>query len=631
MPDANVTPLFPRARAAGIPQRFAWVVAGAGALGWAAAVLSGGLYGESSWGALTLVVLGAIGLVLTTERPLPTGSAAIGLACVALLVILAAGSALWAQSVDSTWRETCRLTLYAGTIALCVLVGRTRSGRWILAAAITGGAAIVSVWVWTRLIVGDAERAFIDGRLAYPLDYPNGLAFVFVVVALAACAWPPSVRRGAATTLVVLASLGLDLAVLTQSRAVIVALAAGAGGLMLGTGRQTRALALLCALLGTALALPATLAVYRSTPGVSGATPEPGTVTTAVWVSLAGALAAGALWALGGTVASRLTIGGRRRAVGVLTAVVLVASAAGALVATSFDPGDAARSALQRFERLDQSRSSTRFASQAGYRYDLWRVALDQAAAHPLLGVGAGNYADTYTQRRRNPSYVRQPHSLPLQVLAELGVVGLVLLAGFASTLCIAAAAARAPSAGAPTIVAGSVCAAYAAHASVDWLHNLPGISLGACAAAGLLLGGARQAGTPRSVPRVTLVLVLLVCAGLGAVTGRHWAAERELESARTALASHPAKAARRAARAVALNPHSTGARYAQAAARAQLSDYTGARAALREAIRLEPNYYVGYALLGDLETRAGNRRAAARAYAQARRRNPGGFAAAGR
>ncbi|HEV2776017.1 MAG TPA: O-antigen ligase family protein [Solirubrobacteraceae bacterium] len=631
MPDANVTPLFPRARAAGFPQRIAWVVAGTGALGWAAAVLSGGLYGESSWGALTLVVLGAIGLVSTTERPLPTGSAAIGLACVALLVILAAGSALWAQSVDVAWRETCRLTLYAGTIALCVLVGRTRSGRWILAAAITGGAAIVVVWVWTRIALGDADRAFIDGRLAYPLDYPNGLAFVFVVVALAACAWAPSLRRGIATAMVVLASLGLDLAVLTQSRAVIVALAAGAGGLMLAAGRRTRALALLCALLGTALALPATLEVYRSTPVVSGAAPAPGTVTTAVWVSLAGALAAGALWAFGAAVASRLTLGGRRRAAGVVAGLVVVALTAAALVATSFNPAGAARSALQRFENLDQSRSSTRFASQAGYRYDLWRVALDQAADHPLLGVGAGNYADTYTQRRRNPSYVRQPHSLPLQVVAELGVLGLVLLGGFAVTLCVAAAGARAPSAGAPAIVAATVCAAYAAHSSVDWLHNLPGITLGACAAAGLLLGGALQARPPRTVPRVALVLVLLACAGLGAVTGRHWAAERELESARAALASNPAQAARRAARAVALNPHSTGARYAQAAARAQLSDYTGARAALREALRLEPNYYVGYALLGDLETRAGNRRAAARAYAQARRRNPGGFTAAGR
>ena len=498
----------------------------------------------------------------------------------------------------------------------------------MLGAAITGGAAIVVVWVWAEVGLGDAERAFIDGRLAHPLDYPNGLAFVFIVAALAACAWVASVRRRVAVALVALAALGLDLAVLTQSRAVVIAVLAGAAGLMLAPGRWRRALALLCALVGAVIAAPGTLEVYRSTPGVSGATPEADALTNAVWFSFGGALAAATLWALGSIVAARLTPGRRRWATGLVAGIALAALTGGGLVATSFDPLGAARAAAKRFEGLDQSRSSTRFVSQAGYRYDLWRIALDQAADHPVVGVGAGNYADTYTQRRRNPSYVRQPHSLPLQVLAELGVLGLILLGGF--VLALGRVALRDCDAVgiAPRVVAASVCAAYGAHASVDWLHNLPGISLGACAAAGLLLA-ATPGREARNVPRAGLVALLLVCAGLGAVTGRHWAAERELESARDAVRSHPADAARFAANAVALNPHSTGARYAQAAARAQLGDYLGARAALEEAIRIEPNRYVGYGLLGDLETRAGNREAAARAYAEARRRNPGGFPAA--
>ncbi len=630
MTDAPVTPLFRRPRTVVSPQRIAWVWAAAGAIGWAAAVLSGGLYDDSSWAALALVALGAIGVVFTTERPLPTGAAALGLSCFALLVVLAGSSALWAQSVDSAWRESSRLTLYAATITLCFVAARTRTGAWALAVAITGGAAIVVGWVWARLALGDAERAFIDGRLADPLDYPNGLAFVFIVAVLTACAWVASVRRRVAVALVALASLGLDLAVLTQSRAVLITVIAGAAGLMLAAGRQPRALALLCALVGAVIASPGTLEVYRSTPGVSGAVPDPDAIATAVWFSFGGAVAAGALWALGALVTARLTRERRRWATGLLTAVAVLTLAGGGLVATSFDPLGAARAAAERFEGLDQSRSSTRFASQAGYRYDLWRIALDQAADEPIHGVGAGNYADTYTQRRRNPSYVRQPHSLPLQVLAELGALGLLLLGGFALALGWAAVRGRDGVGAAPRVVAASVCTAYAAHASVDWLHNLPGISLGACAAAGLLLGSSPGAQGSRNVPRAGLVVLLLVCAALGAVTGRYWAADRALESARTAMRSDPAEAARRAARAVALNPHSTGARYAQAAARAQLRDYIGARAALEEAIRIEPNRYVGYGLLGDLETRAGHPAAAARAYAEAKRRNPGGFAVAG-
>ena len=63
-------------------------------------------------------------------------------------------------------------------------------------------------------------------------------------------------------------------------------------------------------------------------------------------------------------------------------------------------------------------------------RYDYWRVALDAFADHPLAGVGAGNYEPRYAARRDHPKYSRYAHSLPLNVLAETGVVGFLLLFG---------------------------------------------------------------------------------------------------------------------------------------------------------------------------------------------------------
>ena len=80
----------------------------------------------------------------------------------------------------------------------------------------------------------------------------------------------------------------------------------------------------------------------------------------------------------------------------------------------------------------------TEFSSGGGSgRTDLWAVALDVSRAHPLGGVGAGNFPlvePSYAFRNRNlPRFdliVETPkvvHNMYLNILAELGVVGLIL------------------------------------------------------------------------------------------------------------------------------------------------------------------------------------------------------------
>ena len=76
----------------------------------------------------------------------------------------------------------------------------------------------------------------------------------------------------------------------------------------------------------------------------------------------------------------------------------------------------------------DSGRS--RLLSGAGNRYDYWRIAWHAWQEHSLVGVGAGNYAGPYFKQRVTMEDVRQPHSLPLQTLSELGVIGAVLLVG---------------------------------------------------------------------------------------------------------------------------------------------------------------------------------------------------------
>ncbi len=93
-------------------------------------------------------------------------------------------------------------------------------------------------------------------------------------------------------------------------------------------------------------------------------------------------------------------------------------------------------------------------------RTDIWRVGWRMVEANPVLGVGAGNFADVSVHYLFDAGDIKRtdliidepkpPHNVYLQALAELGVIGLaLLLAGFAFCLrCLFVAAGRFRAAG---------------------------------------------------------------------------------------------------------------------------------------------------------------------------------------
>jgi O-antigen ligase len=58
-------------------------------------------------------------------------------------------------------------------------------------------------------------------------------------------------------------------------------------------------------------------------------------------------------------------------------------------------------------------------------RFDYWGDALHLAATNPVAGVGLGGFGLSLSS---NPFAVQYPHNLPLQILAEAGIVGFGLL-----------------------------------------------------------------------------------------------------------------------------------------------------------------------------------------------------------
>jgi hypothetical protein len=118
-----------------------------------------------------------------------------------------------------------------------------------------------------------------------------------------------------------------------------------------------------------------------------------------------------------------------------------------------------------------------RLTTAKGSRSEPFRVALAGFGDHPLVGGGAGSFEVGYAREREIEQKVRDAHSLPLETLAELGAVGMLLLLAFLGTVATAARRSIRGKGAIRPAEAAAVTAAFAvwlAHASVDWDWEMP-------------------------------------------------------------------------------------------------------------------------------------------------------------
>ncbi|HVM69562.1 MAG TPA: O-antigen ligase family protein, partial [Gaiellaceae bacterium] len=116
--------------------------------------------------------------------------------------------------------------------------------------------------------------------------------------------------------------------------------------------------------------------------------------------------------------------------------VALAAAAIAAVAAVALAQPLAARFAAP----APDERDARRLLDVSGHgRADLWRVAWEEGLEHPLAGAGGGTWARAYVADTGSPSAPANAHSLPLETWAELGLVGVLLLAAFAVAVAAAA------------------------------------------------------------------------------------------------------------------------------------------------------------------------------------------------
>jgi hypothetical protein len=612
-------------------------------LGWAAILvavvlavspLAYGYFNFDWWGAIALGAMVLLVVLAGVARPAFTRYGILAFAGLMLLLALSAASMLWAESRDSAWTEVNRLALYGSLFAIAVIAVRDRRTGRVVVVILGSAALLASLWLGVSFLFGGAQGAFLTRRLNAPIGYINGTACLLVMgvwpwLALAETASRRVARAGALSA----AALIAEMLVLTQSRAVMPATVLSAVLVVACTGgRARRAINLLLLAAAVAVALPWTLAVY-STGGAAGRDllPSHGLLRAAGAAILLAALGSGAVRLALGRLADRFEPERRAlllRRFGLSLAVVTVcAVAVGSVVGAPF----LARQ-WNAFTALKvNENATTRFTDFSGYRYDLWRVAVREFEQHPFGGVGAGNYDGEYYRLRRTSQYVIAPHSLELQMAAELGIGGvlaLLLLCGAVLAACWARRGTLASGDRMIKVAAAGMFAAFLVDTSVDWTYDIPGLAGAAIVAGALLVVPARGATGAASGRRsrrgqAGAVLALAILALLAASVGRQYAATRYQQAGTAEVQSAPRAALSTLTEAQKLDPYSLQTLYSLAAAYASEDNYPRARDALLQAQALEPDNYVPPALLGDLATRRGDTGLATVEYARARELSP--------
>jgi UDP-GlcNAc:undecaprenyl-phosphate GlcNAc-1-phosphate transferase len=597
-----------------------------------------GYYDEAVWGPLALgllVCLLAVGIARAPRLSVPGWLALAGLAGLGLWSLL---SALWADSVEQAVVSGNRtLMLAAGLGLLLLLIRDRRTALWAVG-AFAATTVVVELVMLARLLGPHAAGQFLGGRLDHPLGYINAQA-TFAILAL----WPllalAEQRRSAVAAGFGLAGTVLSggFILMSESRGAALALLGSALiVLLVAPGRLRRGVALVLGGAGLLVVSSRVLDIYRAQSGLTD-----GIVHTGITALIIAAVVCGVVW--GGLVALERATADVRRAQARRALSITFAAGAVVLVLVAVIRADSVghqiRAQYDAFVHLsvDQGgeQTASRLLTGAGNRYDYWRIAADTWTDHPLIGVGAGNYDEPYFLARATTEDVRQPHSLVLQAMSELGIPGLALVLLLFGAVGWAAARARRAAVTSRAerlllVAALGTFAAWGIHTQVDWIHLLPGITGGALIAAAVLLRRDPVAQPAprrllRPVPRsLVAAAVALPVAIAGVSLSRQVLAQHYRGEAQHDLAQKRAHdALADADRALRLDSRDLETYYAKAAAFARLGDADSARRTLEEARRREPGDFLTYALLGDLSVRLRNFTVAQTYYRQALARNP--------
>ena len=506
-----------------------------------------GAYSIDAWAPLGLLLLCALGaLVALRRRPalLPSLAAA-SLVAVGGWAVL---STQWGGIPNVAWTILGQSIVAAAALLAASALASDARRSTIVFAGVALGLIGQAVAVLVHLAVSGGPSAWFYGRLLEgPTGYHSAQATLFVLglpfalVMAIAPRWYVRAAGGAACALL-LAAL-----VLTQSRGGLIA-AAAAVIVVVAWARDLRLLLFSVPVVAAAAALHAPMRNVDAALVHGSDTAQVDELRRYILWSVLAALVLAAV-----AVANARSHTGRITVLAVACVCLLAGLGAGiherAAIGRTIDR--AASSSSDRASPDTAPAGATRIASlSSNGRREAWRISGRMLAEHPVAGAGAGQFSRHWgTDRHKSYFYffILQPHSLELELLSELGIIGLGFFAAFVATAVLCAVRAVSRSHGA---IAMAVLLALLAEATVDWTWSFPAVVLPVA----LTVGAAADPTRVRRLrfPGAIAVPVLAVAA---LVLVAPYLADLQLDRAQALASTNPDKAWDLSRQAERLNP----------------------------------------------------------------------------
>jgi hypothetical protein len=515
---------------------------------------SGGYFPASpAFAAILLIVVLVLRVTLVDDpfiafsRPLAVAAGALGLfACWTLL------SALWSDATARALLEFDRTLAYVLLVILIGSVARSAERlRWMAAGVALGITVVATAALATRLM---PDRFPIEtptigpASLTYPLSYANALGILCSLGGILAIYFATSTRQPRVVRALGSAALPIlaTTVYLTLSRGPVAAAIIGVGAFLL-LGRPRGFLTGAIAIVPTSVI--AVVSAYKhelltsSTPTSVAAADQGHKVATVVAIcTLGAAVIRLALSPLDDRLNDYSLPDRSRRPV--LTAAWVAGVVAVLGVGLALHAPKRISDQYHRFVETAQASPDQKIRpnifdpSNRGL-IDNWDVALDAFKDKPLTGQGAGTYEVVWNEHRpaKQAGYnVTDGHSLYVEVLGELGIVGFLLIVLFLVVMLLALAPLRrGPNRALYAALFGTMLA-WLAHAGVDWDWEMPAVTVGVLALGAAALATHERDLMPSFATPSTRVAVGVMLVAAAIAPGLVLASQRTLNDGLDAL-----------------------------------------------------------------------------------------------